>query len=57
MVKGMNDIIEAWERVECEDERRKKAAKKVFWETIGMCAFVTLFMGYVLFELFRKGNM
>jgi hypothetical protein len=57
MVKGMNDLIEAWERTEMPDDRRRKAIRKGIIESIGMVAFIGAFMVYVLFELYRKGNM
>lgn len=57
MVKGMNDIIEAWERVGIPEKSRKEKLVRRFLETAAFCAFVGGFIGFVLFELLRKGNM
>lgn len=56
MVKGMNDIIEAWERIGLSDPKIKSLKRRLF-ESALFFACIGGFIGFLLFELSRKGNM
>ena len=53
MVKGMNDIIEAWERIGLSDPKIKSLKRRLF-ESALFFACIGGFIGFLLFELSRK---